>query len=110
MVLIIVGRDQALDAERNENRSLTDRLAPPGLQQPAIDTEPASDFRDVDPWSRTLRDDGRLDRLRRSSLDRPSSPPRCPGDQLDPAIRICFVPVLMHGIKLALAIVPPALF
>jgi hypothetical protein len=26
-------------------------------------------------------------------------PPRCPGDQLDPAIRICFVPVLMHGIK-----------
>ena len=40
-----------------------------------------------------LRDDRRL------LLDRPSPPPRCPGDQLDPAIRICFVPVLMHGIK-----------
>ena len=92
-LIIVRRRDKSLNAKRNKNRRLTHRFAPPGPQQTAIDTEPASNVRDIGPTSRALRDERRL------LLDRPPPPTHCPGDQLDPAICIRFVPVPMDGIK-----------
>ena len=85
-----------LYTKRNENltelRRLTHRRPSPGLQQPAADTALTGQIGNINPRLQAL---GNQRRLLRGS---PPAAPDTTGDQLDPAIRVGFVPVLMHGI------------